>query len=51
MFGDAPDWFEGLGSPYWEDTKRLIDWILNNTTFRLVGVSQDNNYINYYFTN
>lgn len=50
-FGDAPDWFEGLSSAYFEDLKPLFDWILTNTAYKLISVSQDDHYVNYWFAN
>ena len=50
-FGSAPDWFEGLSCTYFEDLKPLLDWILTNTAYKLVSVSENGHYISYWFAN
>jgi len=52
-FGVVPDWWkeESLTIRYWDMTKKLIDFILNNTDFKLVGVAKNNDSISYFFVN
>ena len=48
-FGSSPDWLTKLYDPYWEDIKKLIDWIINNTPYQLISISSDGKCSYYYF--
>lgn len=50
-FGSAPDGFKCLQNNLWNEVKPLLDWILSNTPYKLVGVSKDNGYTNFFFVN
>lgn len=49
-FGAAPDGFEALIENRWDEVKDLIDWILNNTEYHIVGVTENGNSKGFYFT-
>jgi hypothetical protein len=50
-FGSAPDWLDKISGSYWNDIKPLIDWILSNTPYTIVGVAKDDSYTNLFFVN
>lgn len=52
-FGVVPDWWkeESLTIRHWDMTKKLIEFILNNTGFKLVGVAKNNDITSYFFVN